>query len=471
MALLLCTGLSRAQPSAPPQQVQPADPTADSRSSPDGGHPDYPSARDPVNQLLAEWLPQVAQASARPLQTTPLNRVLANWLASFGRKSTRRSGKLGPVEASLLYNSIPGSSGPSAEHSLASLNALNEAISSAMLGLGGSSPPAHQNTLNQVSSFLSANLGKGSKKILDLPKQLYKAIGEKLSGAGEAAVSATLPLKDSLLGTLKSVYSYIKPARSSHAPDSPAPQDTPGNALFGLKRRQSDSLAPVAHAYPQAYQSPSPAHHYPGQLGQKGGSPAKAYRARPEVRPPEYGSRPDSSGALYQKSKQLFGKISRKRLSSGGKHPSDSSTYGLYLNPAHLGLSGQTLSKIQSKLGTLPALYKQSGKQYPPGNERSVWRANPSQPPLPPYGHHQANYPAYLTRSQLGLLPPTAADNATPSPLSTSTSVSASVHESAGDQQPDLANPNPSSPDPPAEEGESTSLYYASAGDKSTQAK
>lgn len=430
------------------------------------------------SHYLNEMGPKPSMNLRSPLPSSSLNQLMNSFLSSFSRKMARRSGNVGSMDPNLLYNSIPGSSGAPMEYNMGNLNSLNEALGSAMFAMNDGMPlstAAQSTVINQISSFLSSNLGKGGKRFFYLPKQLYKAIGDRLTGASEAAVVATTPIKDSLLGTLKSMYSYIKPSRSYDAGLAGQEFASTANSLFNFKRRQSDILPQFSphpqhavnlkphqlaaaeynqhHAHPQYF--PANVKHGVMVKANDYGHFANYYKLKPELgQGGEYSkAKLDTSSALYKKSKELFEKISRKRLSSGLMRPQPSNNYAAYLNhPSQLGLSSQTISKVQSKLAALP-----------PG---SIWKSKQPQSASVLYNSHSmaSSYPNYLTRSQMKQLSATPIESVTSPSISTSTSMSMSVSQSMGEHEPDPnVNADNSIPDKSGEDGEATSLYYYDA--------
>lgn len=196
--------------------------------------------QQPAKAAAVYHVPAAAAPAPAPAPvggSASLSNLVNGFYNSLSKRISRRSGKGGALD---LYNNIQGAA---ADYNLGNLN-LNDVINSAMLN---NAQFASQVQTSGLASQLST-LMKGEKKgLLDLPKQLYKTLGEKITGAGEAAASATVPIKNSFMNTLKSFYSYIKPSRSSQV-DAASPLANSGNVDFGsvgssmlnFKRRTSE---------------------------------------------------------------------------------------------------------------------------------------------------------------------------------------------------------------------------------------
>ncbi|XP_017491386.1 PREDICTED: putative uncharacterized protein DDB_G0271606, partial [Rhagoletis zephyria] len=184
-----------------------------------------------INQYNGQYVQKPSTVYRSTLPSSSLQSLMNSITSGFNfRPIGRRSGKGSPLDNALYsLNAIPDSTGGNVgapgEFNINNINAINEMISTAlntMNSAGGGNPmnPAgnagvNSGLMSTVGSFLSSNIGKPSKKLLfEFPKAIYKSIGEKISGAGEAAVSATVPLKDSFFSTIKSFYSYLKPNRA-----------------------------------------------------------------------------------------------------------------------------------------------------------------------------------------------------------------------------------------------------------------
>ncbi|KPM10890.1 hypothetical protein QR98_0094550 [Sarcoptes scabiei] len=136
------------------------------------------------------------------------------------------------------------------QYSIGNIDALNEAVQNVMVGLNGLQPGQASQLAGQLGNYLSMvssassvvnqQGNKQGKKLFEIPKHWYKLLGDKLSGASEAAYMATVPLKDSFMHTLKSFYSYIKPSRSQT--ESP----------FGDPSQLLSSVASVASSSPSS---------------------------------------------------------------------------------------------------------------------------------------------------------------------------------------------------------------------------
>ncbi|OTF78641.1 hypothetical protein BLA29_010423, partial [Euroglyphus maynei] len=152
----------------------------------------------------------------------------------------------------VLANAVAAGSGLEYPGSVGNIEALNDAVNNVMMGLNGLQPNQANQLAGQLGSYLSAAAAasgidantKNGKKLIDFPKQWYKLLGEKLSGASEAAYTATVPLKESLMNTVKSFYSYIKPSRSQSA--SPFGDATNMIAAAAAAATSQDSLMTAA---------------------------------------------------------------------------------------------------------------------------------------------------------------------------------------------------------------------------------
>ena len=228
----------------------------------------WPIQSGPINyyQLAKSYnYPSSLVSKSSPGQPPSLSSLMSNLFSPFNKVMSRRvaGGKLFSLvdqfnsngnANNLLANAAgfeyPGSGG--------NLEALNDAVNNVMLGLNGLQPNQANQLAGQLGSYLSAAASasgidassKNGKKLLDFPKQWYKLLGEKLSGASEAAYSATVPFKESLMNTVKSFYSYIKPSRSQSA--SPFGDATSMIAAAAAAAASQDSLMTAAQNSLQA---------------------------------------------------------------------------------------------------------------------------------------------------------------------------------------------------------------------------
>lgn len=203
-----------------------------------------------IKQYNGQYIQKPSYNIHSPIPSSSINSLMNSIVGSFTNRMGKRSGKINSLDNAMFtnLNAIPDSTMDSSgdqQFNMNNIQAINDMIGSALgtaLGpMQGQTPQINPTLMNSIGSFFSSNLGK-SKKILDLPKQLYKSLGEKISGAGEAAVSATVPIKESFLGTLKSFYSLLKPSRSSQVDPSQYPSGLTQNDLnniSNMKRRQS----------------------------------------------------------------------------------------------------------------------------------------------------------------------------------------------------------------------------------------
>lgn len=467
--------------------------------------------------------------------------------------------------------------------SVANLEALNEAVNNVMLGFNGLQPQQANQLAGQLSSYLTGTDAglKNGKKLLDFPKQWYKLLGEKLSGAGEAAYTATVPLKDTFMHTLKSFYSYIKPSRSQSSSSSPfadaanmvaaaaaAQESLLAGSLNGAgsqnqnnnnnnnnpKRRQSDSysgyyyninnkmpMPPTGssinqqnyptgryhhgvyhghHQHPQMQQSKSSMqpqgrlssvsakmnqiqshgpnsgdmltldsqihassangkHYYSsGHHMSKYSDPNIGKSPYDQVlnqvinaQIQGYNMNPKQPNALYQKSKEIFSRFTKKRVSYpqynyNGNAGNSVPMMADYVHSYQPRLPSQTISKVANKLPTLPLIYnngqqQQQQEQSQLKQSSSQQTSSHSQQP-----HHSQSKnsvksasQAYYTQQPMNqnpfgiqpVYPPpsqpqsagTASISSTSSPLSTITSVSMSMHQSIGTSYDNIDNVDP----------------------------
>ena len=223
----------------------------------------------PFQTLVSQYLHAQPQPQ-QPSKTLTLNNLFGGLITSLGlSKIGKRSGKISPLDNALYsLNSIPDSTEANRnslsvgeqQFNLNNIQAINDMIGSAVNAMGGNAAglaaiqPQLLNAANQagVMNQITTYFDKG-KRIFEIPKQLYKSIGEKISGASEVAVSASGTVKDSFMSSLKSFYNFLKPSRSSSSPASSLlsvstfgqagqGSDGTGNLQQGsayLKRRQS----------------------------------------------------------------------------------------------------------------------------------------------------------------------------------------------------------------------------------------
>ncbi|XP_075585426.1 LOW QUALITY PROTEIN: uncharacterized protein LOC124494804 [Dermatophagoides farinae] len=253
----------------------------------------WPIQSGPINyyQLVKSYnypAPIPATSKSSPSQSSSISSLMSNIFSPFNKVMSRRvaGGKLfslvdqfnshGNSNNVLANAAAAAAAGSGLEYpgSVGNIEALNEAVNNVMMGLNGLQPNQANQLAGQLGSYLSAAAAasgidastKNGKKLFDFPKQWYKLLNEKLSGASEAAYSATVPLKESLMNTVKSFYSYIKPSRSqssspfgdatsmiAEAAAAAASQDslmtaaqnslTSGQNQNNPKRRQSDSYS------------------------------------------------------------------------------------------------------------------------------------------------------------------------------------------------------------------------------------
>ncbi|KAH9510694.1 hypothetical protein DERF_009203 [Dermatophagoides farinae] len=253
----------------------------------------WPIQSGPINyyQLVKSYnypSPLPATSKSSPSQSSSISSLMSNIFSPFNKVMSRRvaGGKLfslvdqfnshGNSNNVLANAAAAAAAGSGLEYpgSVGNIEALNEAVNNVMMGLNGLQPNQANQLAGQLGSYLSAAAAasgidastKNGKKLFDFPKQWYKLLNEKLSGASEAAYSATVPLKESLMNTVKSFYSYIKPSRSqssspfgdatsmiAEAAAAAASQDslmtaaqnslTSGQNQNNPKRRQSDSYS------------------------------------------------------------------------------------------------------------------------------------------------------------------------------------------------------------------------------------
>ncbi|KAH9402644.1 hypothetical protein TYRP_016177 [Tyrophagus putrescentiae] len=396
------------QPQPPPKQLTkpvPVKRTMNSFNGPLSYGNNNKLIQSLINQYNGQYVQKPSTVYRSPLPSSSLQSLMNSITSGFNlRPIGRRSGKGSPLDNALYsLNAIPDSTGGNVgapgEFNINNINAINEMISTAlntMNSAGGGNPmnPAgnagvNSGLMSTVGSFLSSNIGKPSKKLLfEFPKAIYKSIGEKISGAGEAAVSATVPLKDSFFSTIKSFYSYLKPNRAGGGA-----QLTESNLAAAAAAAAAGFTVEQYNRQPVQFNSqqfdPTTSAQFNQALQQAlfGMSSAESQQQQqPSSKVIPYGTRmqplesqqipvlhhhhqqqPHHSSGLYARSKELFNKIARK---AAPRHPQPAQPAqpqiaqfpGQFLgSPAapNQQLSSQILTKVQSKLGTLPTAYNQ----------------------------------------------------------------------------------------------------------------
>lgn len=513
--------------------------------------------------------------------------LINNLISPFNKVMSRRAanGKLFSLAEQFNNPSTNNNALGALEYSpsVANLEALNEAVNNVMLGFNGLQPQQANQLAGQLSSYLAgADAGlKNGKKLLDFPKQWYKLLGEKLSGAGEAAYTATVPLKDTFMHTLKSFYSYIKPSRSQSSSSSPfadaanmvaaaaaAQESLLAGSLNGAsgqnqnsngnnnnpKRRQSDSYSGYyfninnnkmsmpppgssvnAQNYPTGRYNHGVyhGHHQQSQMQQSKSSMQQGPQGRlPSVNgkmnqiqshgpnsgdmltldtqihassangkhyyssghhmskysdpnigksPYDqvlnqvinaqiqgYNMNPKQPNALYQKSKEIFSRFTKKRVTYpqynfNGNAGNSLPMMADYVHSYQPRLPSQTINKVANKLPTLPLIYN-NGQQQEQSQLKQTNSQQQSAHAQQLQSHQSKNSvksasQAYYTQQPINqnpfgiqpVYPPpsqpqsagTASISSTSSPLSTITSVSMSMHQSIGTSYDNMDNVDP----------------------------